>query len=198
MCPSARTGSGRWFGGKRSAREGKHFDDEVRFDAGPGAHGHLWGSPRPGIGSDEACGPAEQLEPNERPLGEQAVPLTCCGGRPGARWAVLPVLLHRGRLHQRCGSVDLRAAAPGPGANAWPADISVLWLPRLCSRWAAPLSPKGSIRSSAARGFEVARTGLLSMCWPMNPDRLEGRRIQRQAPATQSQGVAGLGVGRTW
>jgi len=171
-----------------------HFDDEVRFDASALAPTVTWGiTPGQGIGIDEAVPTPEQLEPNERPLAEQAylyMDLT-----PGAAIAGLPVDVcfigscTNGRLS------DLRAAAAVARGRTVASGIKAFVVPG-SEQVARAAEAEGLDQVFRAAGFEWREPGC-SMCLAMNPDRLEGRQISASSSNRNFKGRQGSAVGRT-
>jgi len=170
------------------------FDDEVHFDAGAIAPTVTWGiTPGQGIGVDEAVPTPEQLDPEERPIAEEAYRYMDL--LPGAPIAGLPVDVcfigscTNGRLS------DLRAAAAiargrqvAPGVRAFVVPGS--------EQVAAAAEAEGLDAVFREAGFEWREPGC-SMCLAMNPDRLEGRQISASSSNRNFKGRQGSSTGRT-
>jgi 3-isopropylmalate/(R)-2-methylmalate dehydratase large subunit len=170
------------------------FDDEVRFDAAAIAPTVTWGiTPGQGIGVDEAVPTPEQLDPEERPIAEEAYRYMDL--LPGSPIAGLPVDVcfigscTNGRLS------DLRAAAAvargrrvAPGVRAFVVPGS--------EQVAAAAEAEGLDAVFREAGFEWREPGC-SMCLAMNPDRLEGRQISASSSNRNFKGRQGSATGRT-
>jgi 3-isopropylmalate/(R)-2-methylmalate dehydratase large subunit len=170
------------------------FDDEVRFDAAAIAPTVTWGiTPGQGIGVDEAVPTPEQLDPEERPIAEEAYRYMDL--LPGSPIAGLPVDVcfigscTNGRLS------DLRAAAAvargrrvAPGVRAFVVPGS--------EQVAAAAEAEGLDAVFLEAGFEWREPGC-SMCLAMNPDRLEGRQISASSSNRNFKGRQGSATGRT-
>ena len=170
------------------------FDDEVRFDATAIAPTVTWGiTPGQGIGVDEAVPTLAQIDPQERPLAEDAyryMDLT-----PGAPIAGTPVDVcfigscTNGRLS------DLQAAAAVARGRQVAAGIKAFVVPG-SEQVAAAAAAEGLDRVFTAAGFEWREPGC-SMCLAMNPDRLEGRQISASSSNRNFKGRQGSARGRT-
>ena len=170
------------------------FDDEVRFDATAIAPTVTWGiTPGQGIGVDEAMPTLGQIDPQERPLAEDAyryMDLT-----PGAPIAGTPVDVcfigscTNGRLS------DLQAAAAVARGRRVAAGIKAFVVPG-SEQVAAAAEAEGLDRLFTAAGFEWREPGC-SMCLAMNPDRLEGRQISASSSNRNFKGRQGSASGRT-
>lgn len=170
------------------------FDDEVRFDATAIAPTVTWGiTPGQAIGVDEAVPTLAQIDPQERPLAEDAyryMDLT-----PGAPIAGTPVDVcfigscTNGRLS------DLQAAAAVARGRRVAAGIKAFVVPG-SEQVAAAAAAEGLDRVFTAAGFEWREPGC-SMCLAMNPDRLEGRQISASSSNRNFKGRQGSASGRT-
>ncbi len=170
------------------------FDDEVRFDATAIAPTVTWGiTPGQAIGVDEAVPTLAQIDPQERPLAEDAyryMDLT-----PGAPIAGTPVDVcfigscTNGRLS------DLQAAAAVARGRQVAAGIKAFVVPG-SEQVAAAAAAEGLDRVFTAAGFEWREPGC-SMCLAMNPDRLEGRQISASSSNRNFKGRQGSASGRT-
>ena len=170
------------------------FDDEVRIDASAITPTVTWGiTPGQGIGVDECVPTLEQIDPQERPLAEEAYRYMDL--QPGAPIAGLPVDVcfigscTNGRLS------DLRAAAAiargrqvAPGLRAFVVPGS--------EQVAAAAEAEGLDRIFREAGFDWRAPGC-SMCLAMNPDRLEGREISASSSNRNFKGRQGSASGRT-
>ncbi|MGB7565107.1 MAG: aconitase family protein, partial [Prochlorococcaceae cyanobacterium] len=170
------------------------FDDEVRFDASSLSPTVTWGiTPGQGIGVDETVPTPEQIEPDERPIAEEAyryMDLT-----PGQPIAGLPVDVcfigscTNGRLS------DLQAAAlVARGRHVAPGILAFV-VPG-SEQVAAAAEAEGLDAVFKAAGFEWREPGC-SMCLAMNPDRLEGRQISASSSNRNFKGRQGSASGRT-
>ncbi len=170
------------------------FDAEVRFDASSLSPTVTWGiTPGQGIGVDETVPTPEQIEPDERPIAEEAcryMDLT-----PGQPIAGLPVDVcfigscTNGRLS------DLQAAAlVARGRHVAPGILAFV-VPG-SEQVAAAAEAEGLDAVFKAAGFEWREPGC-SMCLAMNPDRLEGRQISASSSNRNFKGRQGSASGRT-
>jgi 3-isopropylmalate/(R)-2-methylmalate dehydratase large subunit len=170
------------------------FDDEVVFDASSIAPTITWGiTPGQGIGVDETVPTADQLDPEERPLAEEAYRYMDLA--PGAPIAGLPVDVcfigscTNGRLS------DLRAAAAIARGRQVAPGIKAFVVPG-SEQVAAAAEAEGLDGVFRAAGFEWREPGC-SMCLAMNPDRLEGRQISASSSNRNFKGRQGSASGRT-
>ncbi len=170
------------------------FDDEVRFDASSLSPTVTWGiTPGQGIGVDETVPTPEQIEPDERPIAEEAyryMDLT-----PGQPIAGLPVDVcfigscTNGRLSDlQAAAVVARGRHVAPGILAFVVPGS--------EQVAAAAEAEGLDAVFKAAGFEWREPGC-SMCLAMNPDRLEGRQISASSSNRNFKGRQGSVSGRT-
>jgi len=170
------------------------FDDEVLFDASSIAPTITWGiTPGQGIGVDETVPTADQLDPEERPLAQEAYRYMDLA--PGAPIAGLPVDVcfigscTNGRLS------DLRAAASIARGRQVAPGIKAFVVPG-SEQVAAAAEAEGLDGVFRAAGFEWREPGC-SMCLAMNPDRLEGRQISASSSNRNFKGRQGSASGRT-
>ncbi|MFN9386148.1 MAG: aconitase family protein, partial [Cyanobacteriota bacterium] len=170
------------------------FDDEVVFDAASIAPTITWGlTPGQGIGVDETVPTADQLDPEERPLAQEAYRYMDLA--PGAPIAGLPVDVcfigscTNGRLS------DLRAAASIARGRQVAPGIKAFVVPG-SEQVAAAAAAEGLDGVFRAAGFEWREPGC-SMCLAMNPDRLEGRQISASSSNRNFKGRQGSASGRT-
>jgi 3-isopropylmalate/(R)-2-methylmalate dehydratase large subunit len=170
------------------------FDDEVRFDAATIAPTVTWGiTPGQGIGVDETVPTLEQVDPDERPLAEEAYRYMDL--RPGAPIAGVPVDVcfigscTNGRLS------DLQAAAAVARGRHVAPGIKAFVVPG-SEQVAAAAEAEGLDQVFTAAGFEWREPGC-SMCLAMNPDRLEGRQISASSSNRNFKGRQGSATGRT-
>jgi 3-isopropylmalate/(R)-2-methylmalate dehydratase large subunit len=170
------------------------FDDEVVFDAASIAPTITWGiTPGQGIGIDETVPTADQLDPDERPLAQEAYRYMDLA--PGAPIAGLPVDVcfigscTNGRLS------DLRAAASIARGRQVAPGIKAFVVPG-SEQVAAAAAAEGLDGVFRAAGFEWREPGC-SMCLAMNPDRLEGRQISASSSNRNFKGRQGSASGRT-
>ncbi len=170
------------------------FDDEVIFDASSIAPTITWGiTPGQGIGVDETVPTAEQLDPDERPLAQEAYRYMDLA--PGSPIAGLPVDVcfigscTNGRLS------DLRAAASIARGRQVAPGIKAFVVPG-SEQVAAAAAAEGLDGVFRAAGFEWREPGC-SMCLAMNPDRLEGRQISASSSNRNFKGRQGSASGRT-
>jgi 3-isopropylmalate/(R)-2-methylmalate dehydratase large subunit len=170
------------------------FDDEVVFDASSIAPTITWGiTPGQGIGVDETVPTADQLDPDERPLAQEAYRYMDLA--PGAPIAGLPVDVcfigscTNGRLS------DLRAAASIARGRQVAPGIKAFVVPG-SEQVAAAAEAEGLDGVFRAAGFEWREPGC-SMCLAMNPDRLEGRQISASSSNRNFKGRQGSASGRT-
>jgi 3-isopropylmalate/(R)-2-methylmalate dehydratase large subunit len=170
------------------------FDDEVIFDASSIAPTITWGiTPGQGIGVDETVPTADQLDPDERPLAQEAYRYMDLA--PGAPIAGLPVDVcfigscTNGRLS------DLRAAASIARGRQVAPGIKAFVVPG-SEQVAAAAVAEGLDGVFRAAGFEWREPGC-SMCLAMNPDRLEGRQISASSSNRNFKGRQGSASGRT-
>ncbi len=170
------------------------FDDEVIFDASHIAPTITWGiTPGQGIGVDETVPTADQLDPDERPLAQEAYRYMDLA--PGAPIAGLPVDVcfigscTNGRLS------DLRAAASIARGRQVAPGIKAFVVPG-SEQVAAAAEAEGLDGVFRAAGFEWREPGC-SMCLAMNPDRLEGRQISASSSNRNFKGRQGSASGRT-
>ena len=170
------------------------FDDEVRFDAASIAPTVTWGiTPGQGIGVDETVPTLEQVDPDERPLAEEAYRYMDL--RPGAPIAGTPVDVcfigscTNGRLS------DLQAAAAVARGRHVAPGIKAFVVPG-SEQVAAAAEAEGLDQVFTAAGFEWREPGC-SMCLAMNPDRLEGRQISASSSNRNFKGRQGSATGRT-
>ncbi|MCP9849637.1 3-isopropylmalate dehydratase large subunit [Cyanobium sp. Morenito 9A2] len=170
------------------------FDDEVRFDASALSPTVTWGiTPGQGIGVDETVPTPEQIEPNERPIAEEAYRYMDLV--PGAPIAGLPVDVcfigscTNGRLSDlQAAAVVARGRHVAPGIRAFVVPGS--------EQVAAAAEAEGLDAVFKAAGFEWREPGC-SMCLAMNPDRLEGRQISASSSNRNFKGRQGSVSGRT-
>ncbi|MCP9916565.1 3-isopropylmalate dehydratase large subunit [Cyanobium sp. ATX 6F1] len=170
------------------------FDDEVRFAASALSPTVTWGiTPGQGIGVDETVPTPEQIEPDERPIAEEAYRYMDLV--PGAPIAGLPVDVcfigscTNGRLSDLQAAAVVakgRHVAPGIRAFVVPGSEQV----------AAAAEAEGLDLVFKAAGFEWREPGC-SMCLAMNPDRLEGRQISASSSNRNFKGRQGSVSGRT-
>lgn len=170
------------------------FDDEVRFDASSLSPTVTWGiTPGQGIGVDETVPTPEQIEPDERPIAEEAYRYMDLV--PGSPIAGLPVDVcfigscTNGRLSDLQAAAVVakgRHVAPGVKAFVVPGSEQV----------AAAAVAEGLDVLFKAAGFEWREPGC-SMCLAMNPDRLEGRQISASSSNRNFKGRQGSVSGRT-
>ncbi|MCF8132188.1 MAG: 3-isopropylmalate dehydratase large subunit [Synechococcus sp. Tobar2m-G35] len=170
------------------------YDDEVRIDASAIAPTVTWGiTPGQGIGVDECVPTLEQIEPQERPLAEEAYRYMDL--QPGEPIAGLPVDVcfigscTNGRLSDLQAAAAIargRQVAPGLRAFVVPGSEQV----------AAPAEAAGLDQIFREAGFEWRAPGC-SMCLAMNPDRLEGREISASSSNRNFKGRQGSASGRT-
>ena len=170
------------------------YDDEVRFDASTLSPTVTWGiTPAQGIGVDEAVPTPEQLDPQERPIAEEAYRYMNLS--PGAAIAGLPVDVcfigscTNGRLS------DLRAAALVARGRHVAAGIRAFVVPG-SEQVARAAEAEGLDQLFREAGFEWREPGC-SMCLAMNPDRLEGRQISASSSNRNFKGRQGSASGRT-
>ncbi len=170
------------------------FDDEVRFDAATIAPTVTWGiTPGQGIGVDEAVPTPEQLDPEERPIAEEAYRYMDLV--PGSPIAGLPVDVcfigscTNGRLS------DLRAAAAIARGRKVAAGVRAFVVPG-SEQVAVAAEAEGLDAVFREAGFEWREPGC-SMCLAMNPDRLEGRQISASSSNRNFKGRQGSASGRT-
>ncbi|MEB3166288.1 MAG: 3-isopropylmalate dehydratase large subunit [Cyanobacteriota bacterium] len=170
------------------------FDDEVVFDATAIAPTITWGiTPGQGIGVDERVPSPEQLDPQERPLAEEAYRYMDL--QPGSPIAGTPVDVcfigscTNGRLS------DLRAAAAVARGRTVASGIKAFVVPG-SEQVAAAAEAEGLDAVFRAAGFEWREPGC-SMCLAMNPDRLEGRQISASSSNRNFKGRQGSASGRT-
>ncbi|MFM7312459.1 MAG: aconitase family protein, partial [Cyanobium sp.] len=170
------------------------FDDEVRFDAASIAPTVTWGiTPGQGIGVDETVPTLEQVDPDERPLAEEAYRYMDL--QPGAPIAGTPVDVcfigscTNGRLSDlQAAAVVARGRHVAPGIKAFVVPGS--------ERVAREAEAEGLDRVFTEAGFEWRQPGC-SMCLAMNPDRLEGRQISASSSNRNFKGRQGSASGRT-
>jgi 3-isopropylmalate/(R)-2-methylmalate dehydratase large subunit len=170
------------------------YDDEVRIDASAIAPTVTWGiTPGQGIGVDECVPTLEQIEPQERPLAEEAYRYMDL--QPGEPIAGLPVDVcfigscTNGRLSDLQAAAAIargRQVAPGLRAFVVPGSEQV----------AAAAEAEGLDQIFREAGFEWRAPGC-SMCLAMNPDRLEGREISASSSNRNFKGRQGSASGRT-
>ncbi len=170
------------------------YDDEVRIDASAIAPTVTWGiTPGQGIGVDECVPTLEQIEPQERPLAEEAYRYMDL--QPGEPIAGLPVDVcfigscTNGRLSDLQAAAAIargRQVAPGLRAFVVPGSEQV----------AAAAEAAGLDQIFREAGFEWRAPGC-SMCLAMNPDRLEGREISASSSNRNFKGRQGSASGRT-
>ena len=170
------------------------YDDEVRIDASAIAPTVTWGiTPGQGIGVDEHVPTLEQIDPQERPLAEEAYRYMDL--QPGTPIAGLPVDVcfigscTNGRLSDLQAAAAVargRQVAPGLRAFVVPGSEQV----------AAAAEAEGLDRIFREAGFEWRAPGC-SMCLAMNPDRLEGREISASSSNRNFKGRQGSASGRT-
>ncbi len=170
------------------------YDDEVRIDASAIAPTVTWGiTPGQGIGVDECVPTLEQIEPQERPLAEEAYRYMDL--QPGEPIAGLPVDVcfigscTNGRLSDLQAAAAVargRQVAPGLRAFVVPGSEQV----------AAAAEAAGLDQIFREAGFEWRAPGC-SMCLAMNPDRLEGREISASSSNRNFKGRQGSASGRT-
>jgi 3-isopropylmalate/(R)-2-methylmalate dehydratase large subunit len=170
------------------------FDDEVRFDASSLSPTVTWGiTPGQGIGVDETVPTPEQIEPDERPIAEEAYRYMDLV--PGSPIAGLPVDVcfigscTNGRLSDlQAAAVVARGRHVAPGIKAFVVPGS--------EQVAAAAVAEGLDVLFKAAGFEWREPGC-SMCLAMNPDRLEGRQISASSSNRNFKGRQGSASGRT-
>ena len=170
------------------------FDDEVRFDAAAIAPTITWGiTPGQGIGVDETVPTPDQLDPDERPIAEEAYRYMDL--QPGAPIAGTPVDVcfigscTNGRLSDLQAAAAVargRHVAPGIRAFVVPGSEQV----------ARAAEAEGLDQVFTEAGFEWRQPGC-SMCLAMNPDRLEGRQISASSSNRNFKGRQGSASGRT-
>jgi len=170
------------------------YDDEVCIDASAIAPTVTWGiTPGQGIGVDECVPTLEQIEPQERPLAEEAYRYMDL--QPGEPIAGLPVDVcfigscTNGRLSDLQAAAAIargRQVAPGLRAFVVPGSEQV----------AAAAEAAGLDQIFREAGFEWRAPGC-SMCLAMNPDRLEGREISASSSNRNFKGRQGSASGRT-
>ncbi len=170
------------------------FDDEVHFDAAAIAPTITWGiTPGQGIGVDETVPTPEQLDPEERPIAEEAYRYMDL--QPGAPIAGTPVDVcfigscTNGRLS------DLQAAAAVARGRQVAPGIKAFVVPG-SEQVARAAEAEGLDRVFTEAGFEWRQPGC-SMCLAMNPDRLEGRQISASSSNRNFKGRQGSASGRT-
>ncbi|MFO0077356.1 MAG: 3-isopropylmalate dehydratase large subunit [Cyanobacteriota bacterium] len=170
------------------------FDDEVVFDAARIAPTITWGiTPGQGIGVDEAVPTPDQLDPEERPLAEEAYRYMDLA--PGLPIAGLPIDVcfigscTNGRLS------DLQAAAAVARGRHVAPGIKAFVVPG-SEQVAAAAEAEGLDVVFREAGF-VWREPVCSMCLAMNPDRLEGRQISASSSNRNFKGRQGSASGRT-
>ncbi len=170
------------------------FDDEVLFDAGTIAPTVTWGiTPGQGIGIDEMVPTPEQLDPEERPIAQEAYRYMDL--QPGSPIAGVPVDVcfigscTNGRLS------DLRAAAAVARGRQVAAGLKAFVVPG-SEQVAAAAEAEGLDAIFRSAGFEWREPGC-SMCLAMNPDRLEGRQISASSSNRNFKGRQGSASGRT-
>ena len=170
------------------------YDDEVRFDASTLSPTVTLGiTPAQGIGVDEAVPTPEQLDPQERPIAEEAYRYMNLS--PGAAIAGLPVDVcfigscTNGRLS------DLRAAALVARGRHVAAGIRAFVVPG-SEQVARAAEAEGLDQLFREAGFEWREPGC-SMCLAMNTDRLEGRQISASSSNRNFKGRQGSASGRT-
>ncbi len=170
------------------------FDDEVVFDASRIAPTVTWGiTPGQGIGVDETVPTPEELEPEERPIAEEAYRYMDL--LPGTPIAGLPVHVcfigscTNGRLS------DLRAAAAVARGHHVAPGIRAFVVPG-SEPVAAAAEAEGLDVVFREAGFEWRQPGC-SMCLAMNPDRLEGSQISASSSNRNFKGRQGSASGRT-
>jgi 3-isopropylmalate/(R)-2-methylmalate dehydratase large subunit len=170
------------------------FDDEVVFDAARIAPTITWGiTPGQGIGVDEAVPTPDQLDPEERPLAEEAYRYMDLA--PGLPIAGLPIDVcfigscTNGRLS------DLQAAAAVARGRHVAPGIKAFVVPG-SEQVAAAAEAEGLDVVFREAGFEWREPGC-SMCLAMNPDRLEGRQISASSSNRNFKGRQGSASGRT-
>ena len=182
-----------WWGSLASDADAG-FDDEVRFDASAIAPTVTWGiTPGQGIGVDETVPTAEQLDPSDRPIAEEAYRYMDLA--PGSAIAGVPVDVcfigscTNGRLS------DLQAAAAVARGRKVAAGIKAFVVPG-SEQVARAAEAEGLDQVFRAAGFEWREPGC-SMCLAMNPDRLEGRQISASSSNRNFKGRQGSANGRT-
>ena len=182
-----------WWGSLASNADAG-FDDEVRFDASAIAPTVTWGiTPGQGIGVDETVPTAEQLDPSDRPIAEEAYRYMDLA--PGSAIAGVPVDVcfigscTNGRLS------DLQAAAAVARGRKVAAGIKAFVVPG-SEQVARAAEAEGLDQVFRAAGFEWREPGC-SMCLAMNPDRLEGRQISASSSNRNFKGRQGSASGRT-
>ncbi|MFN7229642.1 MAG: 3-isopropylmalate dehydratase large subunit [Synechococcaceae cyanobacterium] len=170
------------------------FDDEVTIDAAAIAPTVTWGiTPAQGIGVDEAVPSPEQLDPDDRPIAEDAYRYMDL--RPGQAIAGVPVDVcfigscTNGRLS------DLQAAAAVARGRRVADGVRAFVVPG-SEQVAAAAEAEGLDAVFRAAGFEWRQPGC-SMCLAMNPDRLEGRQISASSSNRNFKGRQGSASGRT-
>ena len=169
-------------------------DDEVVFDAAGVSPTVTWGiTPGQGLGIDETVPSLDQLEPDERPIAEEAYRYMDL--QPGTAIAGVPVDVcfigscTNGRLS------DLRAAADVARGRQVAAGIKAFVVPG-SEQVAKAAEAEGLDAVFRAAGFEWREPGC-SMCLAMNPDRLEGRQISASSSNRNFKGRQGSASGRT-
>ena len=182
-----------WWSGLASGPDAV-FDDEVVFDAARIAPTITWGiTPGQGIGVDEAVPTPDQLDPEERPLAEEAYRYMDLA--PGMPIAGLPIDVcfigscTNGRLS------DLQAAAAVARGRHVAPGIKAFVVPG-SEQVAAAAEAEGLDVVFREAGFEWREPGC-SMCLAMNPDRLEGRQISASSSNRNFKGRQGSASGRT-
>ena len=182
-----------WWGSLASDADAG-FDDEVRFDASAIAPTVTWGiTPGQGIGVDETVPTAEQPDPSDRPIAEEAYRYMDLA--PGSAIAGVPVDVcfigscTNGRLS------DLQAAAAVARGRKVAAGIKAFVVPG-SEQVARAAEAEGLDQVFRAAGFEWREPGC-SMCLAMNPDRLEGRQISASSSNRNFKGRQGSASGRT-
>ena len=170
------------------------FDDQVDFDASTIAPTITWGiTPGQGIGVDEAVPSLEQIEPDERPIAEEAYRyMDLAPGTPIAGLAVDVCFIGsctNGRLS------DLQAAAAVAKGRQVAAGITAFVVPG-SEQVAAAAEAEGLDVIFREAGFQWREPGC-SMCLAMNPDRLEGRQISASSSNRNFKGRQGSATGRT-
>ena len=145
------------------------------------------------LGVDECVPTLEQIDPQERPLAEEAYRYMDL--QPGTPIAGLPVDVcfigscTNGRLSDLQAAAAIargRQVAPGLRAFVVPGSEQV----------AAAAEAEGLDRIFREAGFDWRAPGC-SMCLAMNPDRLEGREISASSSNRNFKGRQGSASGRT-
>ena len=169
-------------------------DDEVVFDAAAIPPTVTWGiTPGQGLGIDETVPSLDQLDPDERPIAEEAYRYMDL--QPGTAIAGVPVDVcfigscTNGRLS------DLRAAADVARGRQVAQGIKAFVVPG-SEQVAKAAEAEGLDAVFRAAGFEWREPGC-SMCLAMNPDRLEGRQISASSSNRNFKGRQGSASGRT-